>query len=71
MLLIEEIKKLPVAERAALLEELQEDAGVYQYLLSKDLPPEALEELSRRDKALQEGKVKLYTWEEAKVKLGF
>lgn len=69
MLLIDDGKKLPVAERAALLEALQEDEGMYNCLLNKEFPKEAMEELARRDRTLQDGKVILYTWEEAKIKL--
>jgi putative addiction module component (TIGR02574 family) len=71
MQIIEAVRKLSVEERAAILEELQDDVGIYEYLANKELPAEALEELKRRDKAFIEGKSKLYTWEEVKAKLSF
>jgi hypothetical protein len=71
MQIIEAVRKLSVAERASILEELQEDEGIYEYLSKKELPPDAMEELKRRDKAFQEGKSRLYTWEEVKAKLSF
>ncbi|MCU0374928.1 MAG: addiction module protein [Chitinophagaceae bacterium] len=71
MQIIEAVRRLSVAERVAILEELQDDEGIYKYLANKKLPAEAMEELKRRDKAFMEGKSKLYTWEEVKAKLSF
>lgn len=71
MQIIEAVRKLSVADRAAILEELQEDEGIYEYLSKKEFPLEAMEELKRRDKAFQEGRSRLYTWEEVQAKLSF
>ncbi len=60
---------MPIEEQVALLEELQEDKDIHAYLLERDIPYEAMEELKKRDKAFQEGKVKLYSWEDVKAKL--
>lgn len=69
MQIIEAVRKLSVEEKAAILEELQEDEDINDFLANKDLPESAIEELKRRDKAFQEGRSKLYTWEEVKAKL--
>jgi len=71
MQIIEAVRKLSVEEKAAILEELQDDEDIYKYLENKELPTEAIEELKRRDIAFKEGRSKLYTWEEVKAKLSF
>jgi hypothetical protein len=71
MQIIEAVRRLSVEQRAAILEELQNDKDIYEYLANKELPAEAMEELKRRDKAFMEGQSKLYTWEEVKAKLSF
>ena len=57
-LISENIKKLPVSEKAELFNLLREDKELEDYLISND---RLYEELARRDKAYAEKKINLTT----------
>jgi hypothetical protein len=69
MNILEEIRLLPIRDKAAILNELQEDEALNQYLQIHTLPQTALEELERRDIAYREGKEPTSTWESVKSRL--
>jgi putative addiction module component (TIGR02574 family) len=65
----EKIRLLPIGEKAAILNELQDDVELNQFLQVHTLPQSALEELERRDIAYREGKEPTSTWESVKSRL--
>lgn len=65
----EKIRMLPIREKVAILNELQEDVELNQYFHMHTLPQNAKEELQRRDKAYREGKEPSITWDSVKDRL--
>jgi len=55
-IIVEEIKTLPVSQKAALYHLLSEDEELKNYLISSD---ELFDELQRRDAAFNKGEVRL------------
>lgn len=62
----ENIKKLPVSEKAELFNQLREDKELENYLISND---QLYKEIARRDKAYSEKKIHLTTRQELSDRL--
>ena len=66
LLIAEDIKKLPAAQKAELYYLLQEDKELQEYLNSNS---RMFDELRKRDKDFSEGKIRLTTRKELSLRL--
>ena len=60
-ILLDEVKKLPVSERANLFLALEKDDEISEYLQPENVDEVLFAEIAQRDAAYKEGKIKLTT----------
>ena len=67
--IIDDIKKLPVAERASLFLVLKKDSELKEFLHSAQADDLLFEEIARRDKSFEAGEMNLTSVEDLAIRL--
>lgn len=67
--ILDDVKKLSIAERVGLFLVLKDDTEINEYLHSTKSNKKLFKEIARRDKAYKEGKIHLTTMDELTSRL--